>query len=238
MNKKVVMITGAARGIGAATALEFAKNGYDIVLHYNKSSEEAIALKTKLEKEYKTNVLLVQCDLADESEIKEMILKISNLYPHIDVLVNNAALSIDCDVAEKSKEQFLKVLEVNLIAPFLLIKYLSKNLANGIVVNISSTDADNTGNTFNIDYSASKAGLNSITKTLSLAYPDICICAVMPNWVNTEAIQEMNQEFLEDELKRVSQKRLIEPYEVAEKVMEIVLDNNKKSGSIIRIEGK
>lgn len=238
MNKKVVMITGAAKGIGAATALEFAKNNYDLILHYNKSKEEVECLKQRLETEYKVNVLLVRCDLTSELEITKMISKINNMYSHIDVLVNNAALSLDCYISNKTKEEFMKVLEVNLVAPFLLVKYLSNNLDKGVVINVSSTDADNTGNVYNIDYSASKAGLNSITRTLSIVYPNIRICGIMPNWVKTEAILEMEHNFLESELKRIGQKELIKPEEVAKKILNIVQDETYKTGSIIRLDGE
>lgn len=237
MNKKVVLITGSAKGIGAEVAREFAKTGYQLILHYFTSVDRVIKLKEELELKYSTQVFLIQANLSNEIEINYMIKEIINKFSKIDVLVNNAALSMDCDVLEKTKEEFVKVLEVNLIAPFLLIKKLSTALAGGTVINISSTDADDTGSSINIDYCASKAGLNSLTKTLSLAYPNIRICAVAPNWVKTEAVLEMEPTYLESELKRIGQKNLIEPNIVAKKIIEIVEDTKIPSGSIERIEG-
>ena len=227
-----------ALGIGAATANEFAKKNYDIILHYFTSKDSVIKLKNDLEKKYNTSVYLVQADLSKEEDILTLVTNIKLSYSKIDVLVNNAALSIDCDILEKSKNQFLKVLEVNLIAPFLLIKELSCLLQEGVVINISSTDADDTGSSLNIDYSASKAGLNSLTKTLSLAFSNIRICAVAPNWVKTEAVQEMDKEYLNSELKRIGQQYLISPEEVAQKIINIVENENYISGSIIKITGK
>ena len=237
MNKKVVLITGAAKGIGAEVAKEFAKNGYQLILHYFTSVDKVVKLKKELEIKYNTEVFLVKADLSIELEINNMIKEICNKFDRIDVLVNNAALSMDCDILEKTKEQFIKVLEVNLIAPFLLVKKLSTVLEGGTVINISSTDADDTGSSFSIDYCASKAGLNSLTKTLALAYPNIRICAVAPNWVKTEAILEMDPVYLENELKRIGQKELIEPSVVAKKIMEIVENKKIISGTIGRIEG-
>lgn len=238
MNKKVVMVTGAARGIGKSIAKVFASKNYDIILHYHTSKDEALALKESLEKEYNIQVFLVSCNLMNELEIEKLVEEVKLKYQKIDVLINNAALSMDCEMIEKTKEQFLKVLEVNLIAPFLLIKGLSSILIGGTVINISSTDADDTGSSLSIDYSASKAGLNSITKTLSLALPNIRICAIAPNWVKTEAVLEMDKEYLEKELKRVGQKELIEPIEVANKVLEVVENKEIISGSIVRIDRK
>lgn len=237
MNKKVVLITGSAKGIGAEVAREFAKTGYQLILHYFTSVDRVIKLKEELELKYSTQVFLIQANLSNEIEINYMIKEIINKFSKIDVLVNNAALSMDCDVLEKTKEEFVKVLEVNLIAPFLLIKKLSTALAGGTVINISSTDADDTGSSINIDYCASKAGLNSLTKTLSLAYQNIRICAIAPNWVKTEAVLEMEPTYLESELKRIGQKNLIEPNIVAKKIIEIVEDTKIPSGSIERIEG-
>ena len=101
------------------------------------------------------------------------------------------------------------------------------------VINISSTDAVDTYNELSIDYCASKSALNSVTKTLSLAIPNITIVSLMLPWVNTEAIKEMDPIYLENELKRTGQKRLIEPNEVAEKIYDLVTKNNIKTGAII-----
>ena len=106
----------------------------------------------------------------------------------------------------------------------------------GIIVNVSSTDAIDTYNILSIDYSASKAAILNMTKNMANTYNSFKICAICPNWVNTESIREMNQEYLESEMKRIGQKKLIEPNIVAKKIYDIVTDNNIISGSIVRMD--
>ena len=88
-----------------------------------------------------------------------------------------------------------------------------------------------------MDYSVSKAGLNCLTKLLSDIYTNIRIYALAPNWVKTESILEMEPNFLQSELQRIGQKRLILPGEVASKIINIVKDESLSSGSIIRLDG-
>ena len=155
------------------------------------------------------------------------------MYNRLDVLVNNAALSLDNDFDSKTKEQFIKVLEVNLVGPFLLIQGLKDLLKT--IINISSTDGINTYTKYNIDYSASKAGLINLTKSLALILEDKNIYAIGPNWVNTESIRHMNQDYLNDEMRRIGQKKLIDPSMIANKVIEL-LYGEYESGSIIIME--
>lgn len=237
MNNKFVCITGSAKGIGAKTAEFFARDGYNIILHYNTSNLLAREVKEKLEKEYFAKVFIVQADLSKETDINKLASFIKQCTDHLDVLINNASLSLDCDIYSKTKEDFIRVLDVNLIAPFLITRKLSNILDNGVVVNISSTDGINTGNMYNIDYSASKAGLNCITKILSDVFRNIRIYALAPNWVQTESVLEMESQFLKDELKRIGQKNLILPEEVAQRILNIVNAKNLLSGSIIRMDG-
>ncbi|MEG2351590.1 MAG: SDR family oxidoreductase, partial [Bacilli bacterium] len=138
----------------------------------------------------------------------------------------------------KTKEEFMRVLEVNLVGTFLVCKYTSKYLDGGVIINVSSTDADDTYSEISMDYCASKAGVNSLTKTLSLALPNVRVISIMPPWVKTDSVMEMNPLYLEKELKRVNQKRLLEKEEVSNKILEIVLNRDIKSGSIVKIEGE
>ena len=163
------------------------------------------------------------------SKAKELF--VIKKYKKIDIIVNNAALAIDNYLIDKTKEEFMKVLDTNVVAPFLITKIFRNDVKT--VINISSTDAVDTYNELSIDYCASKSALNSVTKTLSLAIPNITIVSLMLPWVNTEAIREMDPVYLESELKRTGQKRLIEPNEVAEKIYDLATKNSIKTGTII-----
>lgn len=129
----------------------------------------------------------------------------------------------------------MKVLEVNLVGPFMIIQKLYDLLYDSKIINIASTDGINTYSKLNMDYSASKAGLINLTKALALELLNSKVYAICPNWVNTESIREMNPEYLEEELNRIGQKKLIEPKEVSNKVIELI-NNDIESGSIIIME--
>ena len=125
---------------------------------------------------------------------------IRNDFPQLDILINNAGIAMDNDIYDKTKDEFLKVLEVNLLGTFLVTKEATKNMDKGIIINISSTDGIDTYNDLSMDYCASKAGINSLTKTLAMRFPNIKVIALAPNWVKTKSVLEMDPAFLKQEL--------------------------------------
>lgn len=235
--KKTVLVTGSARGIGKSTIIEFAKRGYNTVIVYNTSRKEAEELKRYVTDSYGTLATIIKCDLTREEEIKNMINEAISCFGGIDVIVNNACYVCDNYIDDKTKEEFMRVLEVNLVSPFLVIKHAYKHMRDGVIVNISSTDAIDSYNDISVDYCASKAGLNILTKALSMGISNVKIVAVMPNWVRTEKVEEMNIDFLNSELKRIGQKRLQETEEVANMIVDIVESDDIKNGDVIRIDG-
>lgn len=236
LSGKVALVTGSAKGLGKSLIEEFAKNNCNVVITYNKSLERAEELKKYIEEKYKVTTLCIKCDVTSEKEIKNMIYKTISMFGKIDILVNNAVYEEDNYIFDKTKEEFMKVLEVNLVGPFLVSKYASKYMNNGTIINISSKDAESTYNEMNIDYSASKAGLNSLTKSLSLALKNIKILSVMPGFIKTESTKEMNPFYLNSELKRIGQKELSLPENIANQIINIIKDENVKNGSIINLE--
>lgn len=233
---KTVLITGASRGIGASIALEFAKNNYNVVISYNSSKCEGEKVKEYIEKSYKVKCLMVKCDISSEIEVSHMVDLSLKEFGNIDVLINNASVSMDNDIMSKSKDEFLRVVEVNLVGTFLVTREVIKKCNVNTIVNISSTDSTSTYSKLNIDYSCSKAGVNILSKTFSLCYPDIKICTIMPNWVNSETVLSMNSDYLEEEMKRIGQNKLIDKEYVARKTYEVVVDKFIKNGDIIRID--
>lgn len=233
---KTVLITGASRGIGASIALEFAKNNYNVVISYNSSKCEGEKVKEYIEKNYKVKCLMVKCDISSEIEVSHMVDLSLKEFGNIDVLINNASVSMDNDIMSKSKDEFLRVVEVNLVGTFLVTREVIKKCNVNTIVNISSTDSTSTYSKLNIDYSCSKAGVNILSKTFSLCYPDIKICTIMPNWVNSETVLSMNSDYLEEEMKRIGQKKLIDKEYVARKTYEVVVDKFIKNGDIIKID--
>lgn len=233
--KKWAVVTGCAKGIGREIALALAREGYNIIGTYLTSKDDIQKLQSRIET-IGMKFDFYKLDLENYDEVNLFCVNVINLYKKIDILVNNASLSLDDEFYNKTVEEFERVMKVNVISPFLLIKNLSKIMNDGRIINISSTDGINTYSKYNIDYSASKAALINMTKSLSLELENNKIYSICPNWVNTETIKNMNIDYLNSEMRRIGQYKLIDPKEVANKVIEI-LECNYKSGSIIVMEG-
>ncbi len=231
----VAIVTGSSKGIGKELIKGFAKRGIDVIITYNTSEREALLLKKEIEDNYNVKSFIYKCDLSNEEDIKKLKESILKEYKNIDILINNAALSLDNSFDDKTKEEFMKVLEVNVVGTFLITKNLYKYMNKGTIVNISSTDSEDTYNEYNIDYSVSKAGINMLTKEEALIFDNIKVIGVMPNWTNTESVLEMNPEFLKNELKRIGQEKLEDKEEVASRIIDLIFDEKVISGEIRRV---
>ena len=242
MDSKVVLITGSSRGIGAATAKEFAKNKYNIVINYNSSYEDAKVLKEELERDYNIEVLTIKCDISNEEEVKNMIDQTIGQFRSINVLVNNAGIAIDTLFEDKTVQNFRTTLDVNLIGPFLVSKYVGKVMleqGQGSIVNVASTNGIDTYYPMSLDYDASKAGLISLTHNLALQYsPVIRVNAVAPGWVNTDMSKELDQEFIDAENKKIMLGRFANPEEIAKVIYFLSSDDASYiNNEVIRIDG-
>lgn len=143
---KVALVTGSSRGIGKAIVEDFAKKGYNVVINYIKENEEAENLKEELEKEYEIKALCIKADVSNENEVKNMIRSIINEFGKIDVLVNNAGIAIDKEFENRTIDDWKQTLNVNLIAPFIVSKYVGNEMLKnkgGKIINISSTNGIN-----------------------------------------------------------------------------------------------
>ena len=172
MERKVVLITGASRGIGAAIAEKMASLNYQIVINYLQSEQQAKELKKKLEEKYSIQVLTICADVSKEEDVKRMIQTVIQEFGSIDCLVNNAGIAIDNYFEEKTQDEFKKVLDTNLVGAFLMSKYVGqyfKKMSKGNIVNITSTNGIDTNEIFSMDYDASKAGLISLTHNFAKA---------------------------------------------------------------------
>lgn len=184
---KVVLITGASRGIGAACATIFAKNGYNIIINYLNSEKKAISLKNELEKNYNVNCDIYKCDISKEEDVLKMYDFVKSKYNQIDVLINNAAISNDMFIDKKKINDFRKVIDVNLIGTYMVTTIFAKLISKGSIINISSTNGIDTYYPESIDYDASKAAIISLTHNFAKYYaPNIRVNAICPGWVETD----------------------------------------------------
>lgn len=237
MNKNV-LITGASRGIGKSIAIEFAKNGYDVIINYVSNEEEARKTLEKVKK-YSDNSTIIECNISNEEQVKEMANKVKEKYGKLDYLVNNAAVANDGVFLDKTKEDFVKVYETNLVGSFLCTKYLSKLMnEKSSIVNISSTNGIDTYYPYSADYDASKAALISLSNNLAVELAPIRVNTICPGWVNTDMNKELDSEYIKSEEERILLKRFAEPEEIAKTVFFLCSDGASYiNKSIIRVDG-
>ena len=239
---KTVLITGASRGVGASCARVFAKNGYNVIINYNNSMNEALTLKEELENTYKVRALIIKCDISIENEVIDMVDKSIEVFGKIDVLVNNAGIAIDKHFDDKNVEDFRRTLDVNLIGTFLVSKYVGKHMSNnkcGSIINVSSTNGIDSYYKESLDYDASKAGVISLTNNLDNAYaPYIRVNSVAPGWINTDMNKELDSEFINNENKKILLGRFAEPVEIANVIYFLASDSASYiNSSVIKIDG-
>lgn len=240
--RKVVLVTGGARGIGRSTIIEFAKKNYDVVINYCHSEADSNELKEFVEKEYNVRALVIKASVSNESEVEAMVEQVIEVFGHIDVLVNNAGIAIDTTFDDKTYDNFMETLKVNLIGTFIVSKYVGKYmLANGEgnIINVSSTNGIDTVYPESLDYDASKAGVISLTKNLALQYaPNIRVNTVAPGWVTTDMNKELDYNFIKKEEEKIILNRFADPSEIAKVIVFLASsDASYINGSIIRVDG-
>lgn len=217
-----VLVTGGARGLGLAISLYYLKMGHSVVVNYNNSSDLALKLKS----EYGDRVSIVKADVSNEDDVKRMFDALGKL----DVVVNNAGIAKDSDPMEKSAEEFLEVIKVNLLGTFLVSKYAVNHVDKGCIVNISSTNALDTYYPESMDYDASKAGVISLTHNFSLYLKDrdIRVNVVCPDWIDTDMNLEMDEEY------KKSLGVFLKPEDVAKVVYDVSIDESVND-AVIRV---
>ncbi len=191
-----VLIIGGTSDLGIEVIKYFKKLNYNVIVGYNKRIPDI------------DGITLIKCDVCIEEDIENIISKSILEFGRIDILVNMQSISMDNNFLNKTKNEFMKVLEVNLVGTFLSSQIYSRYIDDGLIINFGSTDGIDTYSEYSIDYSASKAGIINMSKSISLGTKNRvkCIC---PNWIDSESTRLMNQEYLKSELLRIKQSRLI-----------------------------
>ena len=226
----LALVTGAAHRLGKAFALTLANAGYDIVLHYNLSSDEALQTKAEIESVSRT-VTLAQADLTQPEEVNSLISNLQSL----NVLVNSAAFMPSGNVDSLSIENWDTSLDLNLRAPFLLAQECAKKMDNGgLIVNITDVGAQKAWSRYP-SYTVSKVALESLTKILARALaPKIRVNAIAPGFVLQSDI--VPAEEWERLIGRIPLKRPAIPEEITS-ALEFLLKNEYVTGQTIVVDG-
>ena len=243
MERKTVLITGAAGGIGKATALKLAEAGYDIVLNYNRSEDAAKKLQETIEKEYGVRCIALQADVSKEHEVGAMVQKADEEFGGVDILINNAAIDMPDLFEFKTADEFRRVLDVNVVGAYNCARRVYPHMKAqqwGKIVNISSTNGINTYYPMCFDYDASKAALISLTHNLAMQYaPYVNVNAIAPGFIGTEKeLEGYDEDFLKQETEKILLKRYGEPEEVASLIKFLISDEASYiNNTVIRIDG-
>ena len=171
-----------------------------------------------------------------------MVEKVIFKFNKIDVLVNNAGIAIDTTFEDKTKDNFMKTLEINLVGTFLVSKYVSKYMLeqkSGNIVNVASTNGIDSYYVESLDYDASKSGVISLTHNLAnYLAPYIRVNCVCPGWINTKMNNCLSEEFKKKEIDKILLNRFAESNEVANLIYFLASDEASYiNDSIIKIDG-
>ncbi len=236
MEKPVAIITGGGKGIGAACCRALSKEGFQVGIHYRSSAEQAKVLLSEI-----GDGFTFQADLADVDEVETLVNEIKEKAGRVDVLVNNAGLSVNADIVSMKIEQFDTQRALTRGAWYLtkrIIRLFMLRQKGGRIINISSV-VGHTGNAGQIPYTMEKAALDALTKSLSkeLAGRNILVNSVAPGFIETEMTQNLPEEVQKNILANITLGRVGRPDEVAEVVAFLATRGSYISGSVIHVNG-
>lgn len=240
---KIALITGAAKGIGKAIARELAVNGYDTIINYLTSEEEANSLKNELINDYGIRCLAIKADVSKEQEVEEMFAIAERELGNVDILVNNAAIDLSNLFNLKNADEFRRTLDVNVVGAYNCSKRAFPNMKEnrfGKIINIASTNGINTYYPMCFDYDASKAALISLTHNLAMQFaPYVNVNAIAPGFIGTESeLEGYDEEFLKEETDKILKERYGYPREVASLVRFLISEEaDYINNTVIRIDG-
>lgn len=238
---KIVLVTGAGRGIGASIAKRFASEGAEVIVNYSGNDEAAqktvdeITATGGQAQKYK-------CSVNDSESVKVMIDEIIKKFGRIDILVNNAGITKDGLMLRMTDEDFDRVIDVNLKGTYNCTKYVSKYMLkqkSGKIINISSV-VGLSGNAGQVNYSASKAGIIGITKSAAkeLSSRGITVNAVAPGYVDTDMTKVLSDNIRNEILKNIPLQRMGNVEDISNCVAFLASeDASYITGQVISVDG-
>ncbi len=240
----VALITGASQGIGACIAKRLAKDGFDVVINYypsDSSKEKALAVAAECEA-FGVKALCIGADVSKFDQCEAMVKQVKAEFGSIDALVNNAGITKDTLLARMKEEDYDAVIAVNQKSVYNMLKHtcaVMMKQRHGRIVNVSSV-AGLYGNPGQVNYSASKAAIIGMTKTIAKEFGsrNITCNAVAPGFINTPMTASLSDELKEKMLGAVALGRYGEPEEIASVVSFLVSDDaSYVTGQVIEISG-
>ena len=237
--EKVAIVTGGSRGIGKAIVEALARKNIKVIANYNRSEEKAKILKEELEKE---NIFIdiFKADVSKREEVKVMVDYTIEKYGKIDILINNAGIDQEKMFQDITDEDWDNIVKVNLYSVFCttqeVIPYMLKQ-KSGCIINMSSIYGTN-GGSCAVAYSATKAGVDGMTKSLAKESgpSHIRVNSIAPGYIDTD----MNEKYSKEEIEQIKEETPLEkigkPVDIA-KCIEWLVEDNFTTGQVISING-
>ncbi len=236
---KVVIVTGGSRGIGASIVQELVYSGYNVVLNYNRSENEANQIKNELRSIGK-NVEIFKADVRKKVQVKALVDFTVEKFGKVDVLINNAGISQIKLFTDITEDDWNNMLQTNLTAVFYATQEVLKYMIprkEGCIINISSINGIS-GASCEAHYSASKAGLDGMTKSLAkeLGLSNIRVNSIAPGLIDTDMNKCLTEEEKNNLIQEIPLGRIGKASEIASSVKWII-ENEYVTGQIISING-
>jgi len=236
-DNKVALVTGASRGIGKACALELAKSGFDVVINYVGNEEAANQTVAEL-KALGVEAYAARFDVTDKEAVEAGVAQVIEKFGKIDVLVNNAGITRDGLFMRMNAENWEAVINTNLNSAYYVsnpvVKLMMKQ-RSGAIINMASISGVY-GNAGQANYSAAKAGLIGMTKSLAkeLGARGIRVNAIAPGFINTDMTKDLKLDGL---VEHIPLKRLGEVEDIAKTVKFLAVDAQYITGQTIQVDG-
>ena len=244
-NRRVALITGAATGIGRATAVALASDGFDVAVNYRRS-EQAARETASLAQRKGARTLLFSCDVSDDRMVRRMLASVEQEFGRLDALVNNAGTTTQVapqDLEALNAEEWDRVFAVNVRGVFQVSRAAAPLLrkSGGSIVNTASIVGLRPGPQ-PLPYAASKAAVVNLTKLLALNLgPEIRVNAVAPGWIQGDWMKRMLKDTYDELLARRAKhtplRRCVTAEDVAEVIVNLITSNRLVNGEIVVIDG-
>ena len=235
MKNKNLLITGAATRVGKAIALHFAEKGWNIALHYFRSSSKAKELKKIIEQNW-VKVALIKADLKNPKQVEKIVPLAKKKLGAIDCLINNAALFEKDDISNFTTKSWNNHLNINLLAPTILIKQFVKQASKKTksnIINIIDQRVFKLTPIF-MSYTLSKSGLYTLTKTMSMRLgPNIKVNGIAPG--PTIKSKRQSDKHFNKQAKSTLLKKAVAPEDICDTV-EFLINNNSITGEVIAVD--
>jgi pteridine reductase len=240
MNAPVVLITGAARRIGAEMAQTFHRKGFDVALHYNRSAQEADALAQTLNTARENSSATFQAELTDVSAVKAMAKAVFQWRKKLNVLINNASSFYPTELASANEEQWDDLIGSNLKGPYFLCQSVAQQLSEsqGSIINIADIYAKSPLKDYSI-YCIAKAGNVMLTKSLAKELaPEVRVNGIAPGvilWPNTD--DQMSEKIKHNVIDSVPLGRTGSTADIAQLAFFLATQDSYTTGQIITVDG-